>query len=197
MIDPRLARPTWRGRTNVDALTIACLERAERAAGHQFTVTQGSYQPPGGGDINSAGTHNGGGVIDLRWCGHDACIGHLRRAGFWAWHRTPEQSSWPHHVHAGVLGHPLLAPLAKVQEQAYRDGYNGLGYNGRNAPDDGPRIVPIPVPLWIDAEPQRGPLKPIRKDVQRAARKADRANRPGLAARLRRFRDRHLKTETK
>lgn len=144
MTDPRLARPLWRGRTNVDALTIACLERAEKIGGHTFTVTQGSYQA-GAGDVNSAGTHDGGGVVDLRWCGHVRCILALRRAGMAAWHRTPAQGPWPDHVHAVVVGHPLLAAAAAGQVVSYLARRNGLANNG---PDDGPQLDPIPRPVW-------------------------------------------------
>ena len=143
MSDPRLDRPLWRGRTNVDALTIACIEHAESRAGHEFTVTQGSYQPPGEGDSKSAGTHDGGGVVDLRWCGHNACIGHLRRAGMAAWHRVPP--TFDHHIHAVVLGHPLLSDAAHRQVIAYLNGRNGLANDGA---DDGPRFDPIPRPVW-------------------------------------------------
>ena len=143
MSDPRLTRPSWRGRTNVDALTIAALEHAERIGGHRFTVTQGSYQG-GGGDPLSAGTHDGGGVVDLRWCGHVACIAALRKAGFAAWHRTPAQGPWPDHIHAVVVGHPLLAGSAARQVDALRSGLNGLASQGA---DDGPRL-PVVAPAW-------------------------------------------------
>lgn len=142
--DPRLARPLWRGRTNVDALTIACVEHAEQIGGHAFVVTQGSYQA-GAGDANSAGTHDLGGVVDLRWCGHDSCVKALREAGMAAWHRTPAQGPWPDHVHAVVVGHPYLAASAAAQVTDYLAGRNGLASHG---PDDGPRLDPIPRPVW-------------------------------------------------
>lgn len=142
--DPRLVRPLWRGRTNLDALTIAALEYAEQLAGHEFTVTQGSYQA-GAGDPNSAGTHDRGGVADLRWTGRVADVRALRRAGFAAWHRNPDQGPWPHHVHAVLIGHPYLAPAAARQVDAYMAGRDGLASNG---PDDGPRLDPIPVFEW-------------------------------------------------
>ena len=153
MTDPRLVRPAWRGRTNVDALTISCIERAEEWAGHVFVVTQGSYQS-GHGDLNSAGTHDGGGVVDLAWCGHPDCILHLRKAGMFAYHRTPRQGPWPDHIHAGVLGHPLLSPAAKQQETSYLNRGNGLAKGG---PDDGPWLNPIPYPVWppVDLALQR------------------------------------------
>jgi hypothetical protein len=142
--DPRLARPSWRGRTNVDALTIAALELAESYAGKTFVVTQGSYQG-GGGDLNSAGTHDGGGVLDLRWTGDSDDIGALRRAGFAAWLRTPSQGPWPYHFHIVLGGHPKLAPAAARQWDSYVIGRNGLKDNGL---DDGPRLNPIPRFEW-------------------------------------------------
>lgn len=141
MTDP-VDRPEWRGRTNVDALTIAALEYAEQLAGKTFTVTQGSYNTSVSA---SAGTHAGGGAVDLRWTWDHADIVALRRAGFAAWHRTPDQGGWPHHIHAVLVDHPKLSPAAARQVEAYRAGRNGLANNG---PDDGPRINPIPVYRW-------------------------------------------------
>lgn len=138
MTDP-LARPLWRGRTNVDAITAAAIEKAEEIGGHEFTVTQGSYQNTVSA---SAGTHDGGGAVDLGWCGHVGCVLALRKAGFAAWHRNPSQGPWPDHIHAVLVDHPLLAPSAARQVVSYRDGRNGLASNGA---DDGPRVNPIPV----------------------------------------------------
>lgn len=148
MTDARLARPSWRGRTNVDALTIACIERAEKIGGHQFVVTQGSYQNT---VAASAGTHDGGGAVDLRWCGHARCIKALRMVGMAAWHRTPAQGPWPDHIHAVVIDHPKLAASAARQVTSYRDGRNGLASNGK---DDGPRLLKIAVPVWPWPKPK-------------------------------------------
>jgi len=149
--DPKLVCPPWRGRSNVDALTIACIEHAEEiarrispATAHEFIVTQGSYQS-GRGDVNSAGTHDLGGVVDLRWCGHPLCIRALRLAGMAAWHRTPAQGPWVDHIHAVVVGHPRLALSAERQVNAYLTRRNGLKSNGT---DDGPWLSPIPEPVW-------------------------------------------------
>jgi hypothetical protein len=153
--DPRLNRPAWRGRTNVDALTIACIERAEQMVGHEFVVTQGSYQA-GHGDENSAGTHDLGGVVDLRWCGHPGCVLALRKAGMIAtWHRTPAQGPWPHHIHAVVRDHPHQAASAQRQTGAVMAGRNGLVNNG---PDDGPQLSPWPRPVWPWPPPTADPL---------------------------------------
>jgi hypothetical protein len=135
----------------VDALTIACIEHAEAIMrrlhpriAHLFDVTQGSYQA-GAGDPNSAGTHDKGGVVDLHWCGHAECVWALRKAGMFASHRTPDQGPWVDHVHAVVVGHPLLATGARAQVWDYLAGKNGLA---THAADDGPRINPIPRPVW-------------------------------------------------
>ena len=135
----------WRDRENVDALTIACVEHAEDiAARHEFKVTQGSYQD-GQGDENSAGTHDLGGVVDLEDCGHEACLRALRQAGFAAWRRTPAQGPWRPHYHCVVIDHPYLADSASRQVMAYLNRRDGLKVNG---PDDGPRLDPIPRPIW-------------------------------------------------
>ena len=139
-----LTRPAWRGRTNVDLMTITAIEQAERLAGFQFEVTQGSYQG-GAGDSRSAGTHDAGGVVDLRTRDLTAdqkrrMVRSLRRVGFAAWLRTPAQG-FTEHVHAVLGGHPLLHPTAAAQWRAYLNGRNGLASNG---PDDGPRIHPTP-----------------------------------------------------
>ncbi len=151
MSDPRLARPLWRGRTNVDALTIACIEHAEAIVrrraprlAHRFVVTQGSYQA-GAGDPNSEGTHDLGGVVDLHWCRHWVCLRALRLAGTAAWHRTPAQGPWPDHVHLVVLGHPFVSAAARAQRVDYFAGRDGLA---DHAADDGPRLDPIPRPVW-------------------------------------------------
>lgn len=168
MPDPRLERPCWRGRTNVDAITINGIERAEEIGGHEFICTQGSYQR-GAGEPLSAGTHDLGGVVDLRWCGHTACILALRKAGFAAWHRTPSQGPWPDHIHAVGIGHPYLAPVAARQVESYRSGRNGLASNGA---DDGPRISPIPSLQWPpedDMADYAAQLDRIEKNAKEAA----------------------------
>lgn len=165
MTDPRLARPAWRGRTNVDALTIAALEAAERAAGHEFVVTQGSYQG-GAGDPKSAGTHDGGGVLDLRWCGHEACLRHLAEAGFVPFLRTPP--AFDYHVHAVVVGHPALHPTAAAQVAERRRGGDGLI---GSAPYSHPGL-PVVEPVWPPKPP-----KPVRNTVQKARTAINRALR--------------------
>ncbi len=147
--DPRLARPAWRGRTNVDAYTIACIEHAEQIVrdeapqiAHLFDVTQGSYQGDAG-DPDSGTTHRLGGGVDLGWCGHPVCYSALRRAGMFIWHRDPSQGDWADHFHGAPIGHPFMDFRLAAQETSYFAGGDGLV--GR---DTGPRFTPIPQPVW-------------------------------------------------
>lgn len=152
MSDPRLARPLWRGRTNVDAYTIAWIEHAEQIKRdewpdrpelhHEYVVTQGGYQGTGG-DPDSGTTHALGGGTDFHWCGHPECLLALRLAGGFVWHRTPAQGPWPDHMHGAPLDHPYMDARLAAQQVSYLARGNGLG-----GPDDGPRLDPIPRPEW-------------------------------------------------
>lgn len=153
-------RPLWRGRTNVDAWTIAAIEYAEELAGHEFVITQGSYNSS---VSQSGGTHDGGGVVDIRWTGDVGDVRALRMAGFAAWHRTPAQGDWVDHVHAVLVGHGRLSAAAAAQVDDYRAGRNGLASHG---PDDGPRLDPIPVYRWPEGVADM-PLTPADLDKVR------------------------------
>lgn len=148
-MDARLVRPEWRGRTNVDAFTIACIEHAEQIVrdeapqiAHLFDVTQGSYQGDSG-DPDSGTTHRLGGGVDLGWCGHPVCYSALRLAGMFIWHRDPSQGDWADHFHGAPIGHPFMDARLAAQETSYLAGGDGIG--GR---DTGPRFNPIPQPVW-------------------------------------------------
>ena len=129
----------------VDNRTLAKLRAAEKALGHTFVITQGSWRGEGGA-VASAGTHDRAGVVDLRtWdlppsVSPQEAVLALRRAGLIAWYRTTAQGFEPH-IHAIDYGNPDLAPSAARQVEAWKAGRNGLASNG---PDDGPRI-PIPM----------------------------------------------------
>src|SRR3546814_20706464 len=92
-------RPLWRGRTNVDQMTIDAIEDAERLAGFQFVVTQGSYQSS---VAASAGTHDRGGVVDLRARSmstdkQSRMVDATRPVGFADWPRNPSPEPDVHH----------------------------------------------------------------------------------------------------
>lgn len=98
-------------------------------------VTQGSYN--GTRVAASAGTHSGGGTLDLRQYS-DSTVRLLREAGAASWKRTPAQG-FAYHNHLVLNGCPHNSP-ARYQVQAWLDGYNGLGYMGRRYRDDGPDV---------------------------------------------------------
>jgi hypothetical protein len=102
-------------------------------------ASQGSYNR--GGVAASAGTHDGGGAVDIKvshLSGHERqiIVREMRRVGFAAWLRTPAQSNWPYHVHAIAIGQADLSSGARAQVEDYKRGRNGLARHDR---DDGPR----------------------------------------------------------
>ena len=129
------AKRSWRGRT-FDNRTISAIKWAERnyievapKMRRPWVVTQGSYNP--GGVTASAGTHDGGGVLDLSIAGMSrkqirAAVKWMRKAGFAAWFRD-----WPgnQHIHAVLLGHRNASPGARQQMAAYLNGRDGLAGN--------------------------------------------------------------------
>lgn len=136
----------------VDARTAAMLTEAERLSGRTFTVDQGSYNP--GGDPTSAGTHDGGGVVDLSVDGMSATTRvavtrTLRRVGFAAWVRTPSQGDWPFHIHAVAISDTDLSSPAQHQVGDYYLGRDGLA---DRAPDDGPKVT---IRTWEEYQASR------------------------------------------
>jgi len=125
----------------VNARTKAMLAAAEHALGRTLALDQGSYNP--GGDPTSAGTHDGGGVVDVSVKGMTAAdrvtvARALRRVGFAAWVRTPSQGDWPYHIHAVAISDTDLSSQAQHQVGDYYLGLDGLADRG---PDDGPEVT--------------------------------------------------------
>ena len=121
------------------------LAEAERRLGRDLVLEQGSYNP--GGDPTSAGTHDGGGVIDISVAGmsartRTAAARALREVGFAAWVRSPAQGDWPWHIHAAAISDTDLSTPAQHQTGDYHLGLNGLANRG---PDDGPHV---PIRTW-------------------------------------------------
>ncbi|TDO33735.1 hypothetical protein EV643_1311 [Kribbella sp. VKM Ac-2527] len=111
------ARITWRDK-QLNKRTVAMIQAAEKLARFQFTIMQGSYNS--GGVTASAGTHDGGGAIDvaadqLNAAQRKAVVLALRQVGFAAWLRTPAQGNWPYHVHAIAVGDKDLSRGAAHQ----------------------------------------------------------------------------------
>ncbi|MGC4745203.1 peptidoglycan-binding domain-containing protein [Micromonospora sp. DT201] len=129
----------------VDARTEAMLAEAQRLLGYTLVLDQGSYNP--GGDPTSAGTHDGGGVVDIAVTGmtaakRTAVARALRQVGFAAWVRNPSQGDWPWHIHATAISDTDLSSQAQHQVGDYYLGMNGLANQG---PDDGPQM---PFTTW-------------------------------------------------
>lgn len=133
-------RTTYSGKT-VNQRTKDMLIIAENIYGHPFTLSQGSYHP---GTAASAGTHDGGGVVDVSVDGmisteRYAAVQALRRAGFFAWLRTPPK--FDYHIHAVAIGDREMSPAARRQQtQGFAD-QDGLAGHG-------PDPAPDPYPAW-------------------------------------------------
>jgi peptidoglycan hydrolase-like protein with peptidoglycan-binding domain len=125
----------------INARTKDMLAEAQRLLSRTLTLSQGSYNP--GGDPTSAGTHDGGGVVDVSVDGMSASIRTqvvkaLRQVGFAAWIRNPSQADWPWHIHAVAISDTDLSTQAQNQVGDYYLGMNGLANRG---PDDGPMVT--------------------------------------------------------
>lgn len=126
MSDDRYDLTTHDGKT-VDKYTDYNLKLAEKKLGYDLTIVQGSYHK---GVAASAGTHDGGGCVDLAPWDWANKVRALRELGFAAWHRPAIKGVWSEHIHAVLIGNTKLAPLAAQQVTAYRNHRDGLAGNG-------------------------------------------------------------------
>lgn len=121
----------WRG-VRLDARTAAMMNEVARLVpAIQLDPTQGSYSKTVGA---SAGTHDGGGAIDLSLAGLNrtqilAVVKAMRQVGFAAWYRRKADGPWSPHIHGVAIGCSDLAPVARRQVIAYKQGKNGLKNN--------------------------------------------------------------------
>lgn len=167
------------GPNQLDRRTYTKLTAAEKRLGRPLTVVQGSYS---NGVSQSAGTHDGGGALDLSTRGLDradiwAALTALRQSGLIAWHRPAIRGLWADHIHALDYGNPRLSPAAARQVKAYEAGRDGLATNG---PDTGPSV-------HIPKTPPTSRRKP-------AAQAAHNITHGQPAARIRRPRVRQITT---
>lgn len=112
--------------------TRQMLQRAEKyakamGAPGSFSLSQGSYHR---GVSASAGTHDGGGALDIRISAYsrataDKMVKALRMAGFAAWRRGVNDGL-PPHIHAMAIGDRQETAIAKAQVREYFHGGDGL-----------------------------------------------------------------------
>jgi hypothetical protein len=134
--------------------SIAILEDAGREVGLDLVhgVGQGSFCK--GCVEKSKGSHDGGGVFDLRGklgLAVPKVEKALRERGVAAWIRLPPK--FPLHIHGVDAFAPELAPLAASQIEQYKAGTDGLA--GHNKEDTGrphPKLVKFPDPLSEEEE---------------------------------------------
>lgn len=105
-----------------------------------MTMTQGGYNA--GGVAASAGTHDGGGAMDLTAFNTKNRVKLLRLLGVAASYRPYIAGLWPAHIHAIVVGDGTASPAAKGQVTSYLKGRNGLKGDGPD-PDWRPLKLPI------------------------------------------------------
>lgn len=127
------ARRVWRG-FEFDNRTISALEWTEKHylrfgfRRQRVRFGQGSYSDA----ALSAGTHSGGGAVDVMFVGvpdrhRRAWNRWARRAGFGGWPRLyPQWEKNNEHWHGILLGHRTASPEAKAQMASYRAGRDGL-----------------------------------------------------------------------
>jgi hypothetical protein len=106
--------------------TVAALDVVHEKLGYELTIVQGSYHKT---TAASAGTHDGGGAVDLAPFEADKKVHAMRAVGFAAWHRLPSQGDWPEHVHGILRGDQELSPQAAAQIVSFDDHRNGLANN--------------------------------------------------------------------
>jgi hypothetical protein len=115
-----------------------------KRTGIDFTLAQGSYNA--GGVSASAGTHDGGGVVDVRVSDltvneREIVLRALKNAGFAAWYRKPVVNLWGPHIHAVLRGDKELAGGAAAQVLSFdanRDGLKGQAWDATYRPS--PRV---------------------------------------------------------
>jgi hypothetical protein len=141
------SRTAFSGKT-VNQRTHDMLAEAQSILGHDVVLSQGSYNA--GGVDASAGTHDGGGAVDVSVSSLDTTqrwqtVKALRTVGFAAWLRSPDQGPWPYHIHAVAIGDTDVSVSARNQVADYYVGKNGLA---SHAADNTPDAYRVPFTWW-------------------------------------------------
>jgi len=140
----------------VDVRTRVMLERTEAnmrklGVSGRLSFTQGSYNR---GVSASAGTHDGGGAIDVRISQYsarttDQIVKAMRMAGFAAWRRGVNDGLSPH-IHAIAIGNRRASPHAKQQVAEYLRGGDGLRGSRRDIHlTSVGNEIGRPLPKWV------------------------------------------------
>lgn len=125
-------RVTFRGH-KFNRRTKRMILWAEKKAGFQFPIAQGSFNKGGVGA--SAGTHDGS-AVDFGMAGIGPkrrliALKYLKLAGFAAWLRTSADGFSPH-IHAIPFADKQVSPGAADQRRSFDAGRNGLANNARD-----------------------------------------------------------------
>lgn len=142
----------FRGHT-LNRRTVSMIEQAEDVLlGYKLDILQGSFNTSVGA---SAGTHAGGGAVDLAWPKNSRAKAlevqwALRQVGFAIWVRDDLPGVWSHHVHGIAIGDKTMSDDARKQVQDYYAGLDGLAghwVGGRyvHTADKSKKPNPIPV----------------------------------------------------
>lgn len=150
-----------------DRMTVAALLVMEKHLGYELSVMQGSYNGRAVGA--SAGTHAGGGAVDLAPTDAHNKVRVGREFGHFAmWERQPIPGLWAHHVHGILIGNTHASPEAKAQVTDYRNHRNGLKGHAADNTWHPANITPFPYkPASIN--PLRVDLSQLRIDFVNAA----------------------------
>lgn len=131
-----------------------------------------------GGAPASGGTHTDGGAFDIAQTSDEA-IWTARQMGADAtWHRAYnwDNAGGMSHTHGVLRGCPHNGP-ARYQLAAVDAGFNGLGYLGHSAPDDGPR--PLSGRTWREgiawAQEQGDPMADYAAQLDAIQKSAEQA----------------------
>lgn len=165
MSDP-YERIRWRGH-RFDRRTKAAILALEDRLDRRVTIYQGSYSTSVGA---SAGSHDGGGAVDLWVSGIDAntVTRAARNVGWAMWWRTPRQGDWGNHQHGILRRHSTASSFAKAQASNFDEGGDGLG---SLLPGDDPQpyrpdpLVTFDYRAWTKAQNLRSRLRHLARDI--------------------------------
>lgn len=112
---PPFQKVTYNGAL-MDQKTKTFVQCLEKDLGYPLTILQGCYHP---GVSQSAGTHDGGGVLDLAPYDWGRKVTAARKRGGFYWHRLPIPGVWGEHIHGGIRNHGTLSDSAKAQQRDF------------------------------------------------------------------------------